>query len=296
MEKINDEKYKNGQATRADQSKEIALSKSLDKNIKIMKDMFKNDETLINRYFENPTDNRMKCCIFYIDGMVGNETINKTIIQPVVEFKANPSNGNLFDILSNQVLINNGLVKTNDINKIIENVVYGSTILFLDGFADALILESKGWTTRSISEPDAERALKGPREGFGETLLINLSMLRRKLGTNDLKMKFRTFGTISKTKTCICYIEGIVDEKILDELYRRLDNIHMDGVLGSNYINEQIKDSPWTPFKTIGNTEKPDVIAAKLLEGRIAVFVDGTPEVMTLPYIFIEYLSKMRSF
>ena len=119
--------------------------------------------------------------------------------------------------------------------------------------------------------------------------MMNLSLVRRKLKTHQLKFKFKVLGSRSNTKACICYIEGLANKAILAELEKRLAEINLDGILGVNFINELIKNAPLSPFKTIGRTERPDVIAGKLLEGRVAMIVDGTPVALTLPFIFIEY-------
>jgi spore germination protein KA len=141
---------------------------------------------------------------------------------------------------------------------------------------------------RAITEPDNEKAVSGPREGFSEVLLVNLSLVRRRLRTNDLKMKYHSIGERTQTQLCICYLDSLVDKKVLDELYRRLEKINIDGVLDVNYISENMRDTKYTLFRQTGITEKPDCVVGKLLEGRIAVFVDGSPAVMTVPYLFIE--------
>jgi spore germination protein KA len=99
-------------------------------------------------------------------------------------------------------------------------------------------------------------------------------------------MKFLTIGAQSNTNVCICYIDGIVNQKILDELFRRLKRINPDGIMDSGYIRELIQDSPLSPFDTIRDTERPDTAAGKLLEGRIALLVDGFPVVILLPFVF----------
>ncbi|HWQ50868.1 MAG TPA: spore germination protein, partial [Terriglobales bacterium] len=137
-------------------------------------------------------------------------------------------------------------------------------------------------------EPEGEKILSGPREGFCEALLQNLALVRRKLRTNDLKMKFQTQGRRSNTSLCVVYMESLVRPEILDELYRRLSAIDIDALLDTNYVIELISDAKWSVFRTAGYTERPDVVAGKLLEGRIAVFVDGSPVVLTVPYLFIE--------
>ena len=214
-----------------------------------------------------------KCCIFYIDGMVSNEIINENIMRPILasDLSENIDADNLLDELKNKIIISNSIGTETDINTILKSAIYGDTILLLDGFNKVLVINSKGFPTRSISEPDSERIIRGPREGYTESILVNLSLIRRRLINPDFKIKFKDIGVRTNTKTCICYIDGLASEKVIKELERRLDEINMDGILDSGYIQELIKDSPFSPFDTVGATERPDTTVAKLLEGRVAL-------------------------
>lgn len=263
------------------------ISSSLKENISLLENLFKDDDTFVTRHIKN-ANNSAHFFIAYCDGVVNSQVINDYIIKPLVNSNlpgTKKSTAN--EIIENVVLVSEA-TKSNDIKKIIESITYGDTILFTEGLAEAIILNSKFFTTRSITEPDAEKILSGPREGFTEGLMTNLSLIRRKLRTNELKIKSYTLGERTKTQMCICYIDGIVNKNVLKELYKRLDKIKMDGVLDTNYITEQIRDNTYSPFRTTGYTERPDVVVAKLLEGRVALVLDGTPVVMTIPYLFVE--------
>ncbi|MBR5001708.1 MAG: spore germination protein, partial [Firmicutes bacterium] len=133
------------------------------------------------------------------------------------------------------------------------------------------------------------KSAAGSQEGFTEVLLFNVSLVRRKLCNPDLRFEFRRIGKQSQTMVAVGYMDGIADSAILEEVNRRLDKIQIDGILDANYVEELIKDDPWSPFKTIGSTERPDIVTAKLLEGHAAIFIDGTPVVLTAPYFFLEY-------
>jgi len=265
-----------------------ALSESLDKNIALMERIFSNDGTLVERRIENRLRPKARCCVYFIDGMTNSQTIDEYILKPIVETAALGLSDDPAADLARDVLVANDVKHSHDIGGIVRDLICGDTIVFADGSAEALTVSTKGYQSRSIVEPDTEKALRGPREGFTESILVNLSLIRRKLRTPDLKFTFRYFGTRTNTKVCICYLESLTDPALLAELQRRLDTVDIDGVLDSNYISELIKDAPHSPFKTIGATERPDVVASKLLEGRIALVVDGTPVVLTLPYLFIE--------
>lgn len=264
-------------------------SDKLDMNVGYVKSLFEGDDTFLVRYLAVGGEPKIRLCLVYEDGMVNNKLLNEDAIRPLVEFEFQENIGAaLIDVIAEQVLIADSVEKTQDMEKIIQGIVYGDTVLFAEGCVDALIVNTKGFSVRSIAEPESERVLRGPREGFNESILMNLSMVRRKLRTPDLKMKFHTFGIRSQTKACVCYLESVVNKKVLKELEDRLKKINIDGTLDTNYIVETIKDGPNSSLKTIGTTERPDVVAAKVLEGRVALFLDGTPVVLTLPCLFIE--------
>lgn len=271
-----------------DQNK--ALDKSLINNIDLFKDIFKNDETLIIREFENKGLITSQCCIIYIEGMVNVEIINENIIQPVLrnDLSKDIQGDNLLEELKKKVIVSNNVTLETKINSIVSAVISGDTLFLLEGYDKALIISSKGWKSRSISEPDSARVVRGPREGFTESIIVNLSLVRRRINDPDLKFKFKEVGERTHTKICICYIESLALEEILVELEKRLSQIEIDGIIDSGYIQELIKDAPFSPFETVGSSERPDVIAAKLLEGRIALFVDGSPFVLTVPYLVVE--------
>ncbi len=274
--------------TKSCKTEEAVLTNEIGANINLIKSIFKNDQTLIVREIENRLNSSTKYCIVYIDGMVNNKLLNEDVIKPLQEYRMRWKEHDLIDVIAKQVMLSNSVDKTSDMEEMLQAIIYGDTALLIDGYAEVLILNTKGWGSRSISEPDNEKVLRGPREGFNEALMMNLSLLRRKIRTPDLKMEFQTFGTRTKTKACICYLDGVVNKDVLTELKRRLKTFSIDGTLDSNYICEFIKDAPYSPIKTIGSTEKPDIVAAKLLEGRVALFLDGTPVVLTVPFLFIE--------
>lgn len=264
------------------------LEKELDKNVGLMQKIFKDDDTLIVRRFENQKHANVKCCAIFIDGMVDNKTIDEHIIMPIIQSAYLTRSQDIADDIISSAISSNSAKKTQDMDEIALDLIHGDTVLFVDGSDSAVIVSSKGWQTRAIAEPDAEKALRGPREGYTEALLVNLSMLRRKINTPELKFKFMTLGTRTNTKLCVCYLDSLIDKNVLKELMKRLNGIEIDSVLDTNYISELIKDHPMSPFKTIGTSERPDVTASKLLEGRAAIFLDGTPEVLTVPYLFVE--------
>ena len=273
-----------GQAGNPSQTKKLTLS--LEENISLFKNIFRDDQTLITREFQNKSVKEAKCCIVYISGMINTEVVNENIIQPVLcnNLSEDIDVNNLLEALMKKVIVSNNVKMETDINKMVSSIISGDTLLILEGYDKGLVIGSVGWEKRSIMEPESSKVVRGPREGFTESITVNLSLIRRKIQNPDLKFKFREVGERTHTSVCICYVEGLAIEEVLTELEQRLNKIKIDGILDSGYIQELIKDAPYSPFETVGAFERPDVVASKLLEGRVALFVDGSPFVLTVPF------------
>jgi spore germination protein KA len=267
------------------------LKCSLDSNISAFKTIFKNDDTIIFREISNISSKGFHACLMLLDGMASTDIINKSVIDPIMkaDMKGAENGSDIPCLLISKIIPSSQITVTATVEDILLSLFSGDAALLIDGCCDALLIGCKEMRERALEEPGLEKALRGPKEGFTETMMTNLLLLRRRLKTPDLKLKYKELGVRTKTKICICYIENLAREDILTELESRLDRINTDGIIDANSIEELIKDSPLSPFKTIGNTERPDVAVAKLLEGRIAVIVDGTPSVLTLPFVFMEY-------
>lgn len=263
-------------------------SDELETNVKYIRNIFTNDDTLQLRYLSSPFHPELHFCLIFADGMINNKLMNDDIVYPLLQYKFPEKPDDLMELILQHVTFSNSAEKTEDMEKIVQAIVYGDTVLLAEGCSDALILNTKGWSVRSITEPESERVIRGPREGFNESMLINISMVRRKLRTPDLKLRYLTFGRRTRTKACLCYLDSLVNKKALEEFEKQLGNIDIDGTLDSNYIGELVKKKPFSAIETAGSTERPDVVAARLLEGRIALIVDGTPSVLTVPHLFIE--------
>ena len=274
------------------------LSKSLEENISIFKEIFDNDNTIIFRNLETQKPDSINCSLIFVDGMIDKEIVNENILLPIMNntISKDIDNSNLLDFLIKKIIISDDIKKSTDIDEIVGSIVYGDTILIVDGLDEVLILNTKGWSFRSINEPSSELVVRGPREGFIESILVNTSLIRRKIRNSGLKFEFKEIGARTKTKVSLCYVDNLVNKKVLEELKSRLDKIDIDSILESNYIEELICDSPFSPFETIGYTERPDVVAGKLLEGRVAILVDGTPVVLTVPFLFIEYFQSNQDY
>lgn len=264
-----------------------SISIYLEENIDLIQSVFNKDDTLVLRKFQTQNNTKKQFALFFINGMVDISIINNNILMPIMYINEDTDDIST-DFLQDQIIISSQIESSQDMEHIVDSLISGDVLLFVDGIPECLIIDCKGFNTRQIDEPEIEKSIKGPREGFNESLVTNLSLIRRKIKNKDLKFEYKKIGTTSHTKACICYIDGVADPKLIDEINKRIDGIKIDGVLDVKYIQELIDDTPFSIFETSGSTEKPDVLAAKLLEGRVGIFLDGTPSVMTAPFLFIE--------
>lgn len=291
QEKINDEVKK----IEEQQPEQEFLFNDLEQNCRYLRQLFADNDTIVCREICNAHNSDLEYRLFYSEGMIDEIQLNDNAICPLIQ-SPEKLGREPAKVLIEKVITLSSVTICTKWDELINSLSYGEAILFLPHGSKALILDVKDFKTRNISEPDSEKILQGPREGFNESLCMNLTLLRRKLRTNDLKLRYRTFGRRTQTRACICYMDSLVNKRVLKELESRLDTIDIDGVFDTNYLTELIRDSSLSPFRTTGYTERPDVAAAKLLEGRIAIFLDGTPAVLTVPYLFIENFQSSEDY
>lgn len=172
----------------------------------------------------------------------------------------------------------------------------GESVIFVAGATRCLRLDTEGGERRGVSEPDTESVVRGPREGFTEDIVVNTALIRRKIRSPRLRVETLRFGNVTRTRVAILYVAGVVSPDLLAEVRRRLQGVQIDGVLESGYLEEFIEDTPWTVFPLIKHTERPDVVAADLLEGRVAILTDGTPFALLVPTVFPEMLQAPEDY
>ncbi|MFI3115771.1 MAG: spore germination protein [Clostridia bacterium] len=266
----------------------LYLEKSLEKNLEMFKELFKNDDTLVVREITIRGKIPVKVAVIFFDGMVNNLSIAESIIEPMLKIKENDLVKITAKTIANSVLEVNDAVVTDNMTEILGKFLYGDSLILVDGDFCGIVVNTKGFLLRSISEPESEKVLSGPREGFIEGFMMNLSLIRRKIKSPDLKFQFIELGTVTKTTAVICYIEGVCEREIIKTFEKRIKKFALDSAIDVNYVIESIKDSKFSPFPTMGTTERPDVFVAKILEGRVGLILDGTPVAVTAPHIFME--------
>ncbi|NLY43367.1 MAG: spore germination protein [Clostridiaceae bacterium] len=278
------------------------IPKSIDKIKSSLQNVFSDCADVIIREFALGESSQVKFIIAFVEGLVEKEVISTHVLKSLmtevkkVDLNKRITSHGMVKILKENLLSACEVNETKNYLETIHAILSGNTVLYIDGNDTAIIIDTKGWEQRGIEEPDTESVVRGPREGFSETLRNNTALLRRKIKNPNLKFEVFRLGEQTQTDICICYIKGIAREDIIDTVKRRINNINTDAILESGYIEEFIEDAPLSIFPTVGNSEKPDVVAAKLLEGRVAILCDGTPFVLTVPYLFMESLQASEDY
>lgn len=262
---------------------QFTFSTDLESNIRLMQSLFRGDNTFVTRRAVG--HNGLSCAVFFFDGMVNSIAINQSVIRPIV--CSDLSRASAETLCQTVLQINDSRVET-DSAKLFASFLYGDTVVFTEGDARPVVVNTKGFSVRSASEPENERVLSGPREGFTECFMPNLALIRRRLNDRRLKFTFLRVGSRTNTVVCLCYLAGVCEQKLITHLRRKLEALDIDSVLDANYLAERIRDHRFSPFPTLGTTERPDVVAARLVEGRCAIVVDGSPVVLTAPFLFQE--------
>lgn len=219
--------------------------------------------------------------LVYIPGMSDKQEIDNGVLKPLMH----PNDVPCADLhaVKHRLLPVVSAQEVSTVEECASQLIKGNPVLLIDGCAGALSLGIAQWEKRNVEEPKTEPSLRGSREGFIESIETNLSLLRRKIRSDKLKLKSQTIGRITGTEVYIAYIDGLAKPSLLQEVQSRLDRIELDGVLESGYIEELTEDNSFSPFPQQQFTERVDIAAACLLEGRVVLLVDGTPDVLIVP-------------
>lgn len=287
----NQKQQKNQEQDQWKDSQDPEIHENLDANLEyISKQLGNSGDVKIHRFFIG-NERRCKAALVFIDGMVSQQIISDGILFPIMalDYSVTSSRGqDRINQLREKIVCSGDTQMYAKLSQAVAGILSGDTALLVDGCTTGLGVSTKGWDKRSVAEPETESVVRGPREGFTENFRTNTSLLRRKIKSPQLRMEHMTIGRKTLTNVCIAYLEGVALPDVVDQVRERLDCLDVDSILDSGYLEEYIEDSPLSIFATVGYTEKPDVAAAKILEGRIAIIVDGTPFVLTAPMLFIE--------
>jgi len=267
------------------ETEELQLTTDLEQNEMVLKHIFENSSDLVYRKVR--MEGQLRWTIIYFATLVEEKVVNEHILEPLL------SGVNKYEWPSRELdsldvpLITVGKTMVSaKVNDIVLKLLNGYAAILMAGNHYALIAEVMGTTKRALEEPASEPIIRGPKDGFIENIGTNIGLIRSRLKTPKLKMEAMTIGELSQTYVVITYIAGIVTESVLEEVRTKLSQIQTEAILESGYIEEFIEDHSFSPFPQVHSTERPDVVVAGLLEGKVAILTDTTPFALLAPMTF----------
>ena len=284
-------------------SEENRISTDLEQNIAWVEQYFFRCSDLIVRRFRIGEAVPCNAVLLYLDGMTDSAVVHDNILVPLMHpvlidaAMSYKVSSDFFAFVHTQLLPSGETTIVHTMDEMVQAMMNGDVVLLLDQSIQGLVIDAKGFPHRDLGEPRNEKTLRGPQEAFVEAMRVNTAMLRRRLHTGALKLEQMTIGTYTQTAVTIAYLEHIANDNIIDEVRRRLNNIKkVDSILNASCIEQYIEDRPFSIFPQVQYTERPDKTAAALLEGRVALIVDGSPDVILLPVLFTQLLQSSEDY
>ncbi len=275
------------------------ISSDVNYNKKVVKAILGSDDIV---FFDFELGRTSALCV-YVDSITDKELLGLEVLAPLKKLCSEKSAAktNISHLAKAITLAN---VKTESkISDATNDILSGFAMIFIDGKNKAISADLKKFEVRAISEPPTGLAVRGPRNGFTESIKSNLSLVRRYLKSPDLKVETFEKGRYTKTSIAFMYIDGISRPEIIDKIRQKIQEIDIDGIPDSSYVSKLLNERKTSLFKQVGSTERPDVLIERMLEGRAGIIVDGSPFALTLPYLLIEdfqaaedyYISQYRA-
>lgn len=257
--------------------------KDYDSEIVLLKRAFNLSDDFVVREF---VAGSVRMALVFCDGMVEKREIDMGVLTPLIasEGKFEPTAEGL-----KKVIVTAETLESFPTRKAFaEKLAKGACGVIVEGAEEYFAIGTQGYATRPIMEPPTAAVIKGPREGFTEDFKSNMVLIRRRFGSGKLVFKAVVVGRYTRTQIRVCYLKGIARKDVVDAIIARLGKIDIDGIVDSSYVAKFLEERNYSVFKQSGATEKPDILASKLLDGRVGVIVDGSPMVVTLPFMLIE--------
>lgn len=274
----------------------IPISKSLKENEQQITTILHNNPDMFKRSFQIKfeKDGLVNISLFGIDGLIDESAIHSQVIEPLISDPISLK-GTIIESVKNKVYLKE-IQAVIDLQQAVFSILKGATLLLIDGQSQGILLMAEGYEVRNIEEPSSETVVRGAREGFLESIMSNMALLRRRIPHPNLIYESINIGKFSKTRITLAYMNGIVDPNLVKRIKQKLNQIKVDDISSSGQIEQYLEDNPYSLFATTGNTERPDKAAAVLMEGRALVFVDGSPTVLYYPYFFLESMHSVEDY
>lgn len=251
------------------------IAPGVKQNFAAVKAVLAENSDIIYRPFQSGA---VDCGVIYVEGMIDQQLLEQDVIEPLTQAQGNITLERLF------AGVNTGEVKkSEEMGEALKFMLSGDVLLFVGKQAYAIVLGVRKLQSRSVEEPESEVVLRGPRDGFTELIKTNTTLIRRRIHDPRLAFHAMTVGDVSNTMVQVCYMKSIAPQKWVNEVIKRISAIKTDGIMDSGQLEQMIEDNRLSPFPQVLSTERPDRVSKALLEGRVAVLVDGSPFVLLVP-------------
>ncbi len=278
------------------------VSKNIDEVVNTFKSTFKDANDFVFREFTIGNENKIKAFLCQIDGLSDKMLVDDFVMEPLtvesrkVDVSVVGLRETVYKLIQESSIAAADIKEVDYIEEAMTLVLSGETLLFLDGYDKCIIIASRLWPARTTSEPIGETVVRGPRDGFVETIRFNTALVRRRIRDPFLKVKQTQVGARSKTDVAFVYIDDLVDKGVLKKVEDKLKSIDIDAIIDSGYVQQFLEENPLTPFPQIQTTERPDVAAAAIYEGRVAIIVDNSPFVLIMPVTFTAFFQSAEDY
>lgn len=274
------------------------INLNLKENLDLINDRIGKNNIVVTKSLLIGNEEQLEGAIIYINGLASKDIIDRDVLHPLMlHVKENlKDKPNIMEYISKKYITMSNTKIEKDINNVLSSLKRGQTALLLENSDEAIIIDTSSGDYRSISEPTNESSIRGSREGFIEKLETNTSIIKRRIRDENLVIENMVLGRRTQRDLAIIYIDNIVDKNVLQELKYKLSSIDVDSVSLMGYIQQYIENDAYSIFPQSRTTERPDIVEGNLMEGRIAVMLEGTPMVLLTPSIFIEFFQAIEDY
>lgn len=273
------------------------FSRSIEENLALVKSKLNVDKSfdVIHR---SVYIGKRKASIIFIDGFIKDEVMEK-IMEGFFKITKEEMDGfGTAKAFSEHTIPYVEVDTQKDVDKVIFTILSGPTVMLIDGYDEAIILDLRTYPARETAEPETEKVTRGSRDGFVETIVFNTALIRRRIRDPKLTFEMLSVGERTKTDIAVGYIEGLEDKYLLDEIRKRISSLKLEGITMNqeSLLEGLVQYKFYNPFPKVKYTERPDVASAHLLEGRIVIIVDNSPNIMMLPSSLLDFVQEIEDF
>ena len=277
------------------------LSNDIGTNREYLKKILKEMDDIV--YREIKLGNKgayLDAVLIYAINLVDINIVNENIIRPLNAYYLSKAEYSCKEPLTEadigEIVNISRMNSVTNYRDLVEGILSGNTILLMDNCERALVLSSQGRETRNVEESSVESLVRGPRDSFVESIQANIGLIRSRLKTPSLKARKKTIGSESRTTVYVLYMDNIINQQLLEDVMKKLDDIQIDGIFESGYLEQYLEKSPYSPFPQMQITERPDKVCANLLEGRVIILIDGNPQALILPTTFFQLFQSPEDY